>query len=47
MIIGTVGSGIMARSLGILWAEHGHEVFFGGRNYDIGRSVGELVGHGT
>lgn len=47
MKIGTVGSGNMARSLGILWAEQGHEVFFGGRNSEKGRSVAELAGHGT
>jgi predicted dinucleotide-binding enzyme len=31
MKIGIIGSGNMGRSLGILWAEQGHEVFFGAR----------------
>lgn len=29
MKIGIIGSGDMGRSLVILWAEQGHEVFFG------------------
>ena len=29
MKIGIIGSGNMGRSLGILWAELGHQVFFG------------------
>jgi predicted dinucleotide-binding enzyme len=29
MKIGIIGSENMGRSLGILWAEQGHEVFFG------------------
>ncbi|MEM9510477.1 MAG: NAD(P)-binding domain-containing protein [Cyanobacteria bacterium P01_E01_bin.35] len=31
MKIGILGSGNMGRSLGILWAEQEHEVFFGAR----------------
>jgi 8-hydroxy-5-deazaflavin:NADPH oxidoreductase len=34
MKIGIVGSGNVGRSLGVLWAEHGHEVFFGSRNLE-------------
>lgn len=34
MKIGTIGTGNMARSLGILWAEKGHQVFFGSRDPD-------------
>ncbi len=47
MKIGIIGSGNMGRSLGILWVEQGHEVFFGSRNSEKGRSVAELAGHGT
>jgi 8-hydroxy-5-deazaflavin:NADPH oxidoreductase len=32
MKIAIVGSGNMGRSLGILWAEQGHQVFFGSRD---------------
>jgi predicted dinucleotide-binding enzyme len=34
MKIGIVGSGNVGRSLGVLWAEHGHDVFFGSRNLE-------------
>jgi predicted dinucleotide-binding enzyme len=34
MKIGIVGSGNVGRSLGVLWAEHGHDVFFGSRDLD-------------
>jgi predicted dinucleotide-binding enzyme len=37
----------MGRSLGILWAEQGHSVFFGGRTADKGKAVADLAGHGT
>lgn len=47
MKIGTIGTGNMARSLGILWAEQGHEVFFGSRNSAKGRSIAEFAGNGT
>ena len=47
MKISITGSGNMGRSLGILWAEQGHEVFFGSRDSEKGRSVAELAGHGT
>ncbi|WP_017314900.1 NAD(P)-binding domain-containing protein [Mastigocladopsis repens] len=39
MKIGTIGTGNMARSLGILWAEQDHEVFFGSRDSEKGKSV--------
>ena len=45
MRIGTIGTGNMARSLGILWAEQGHEVFFGSRDSEKGKSVAEFAGH--
>jgi predicted dinucleotide-binding enzyme len=47
MKIGIIGSGNMGRSLGILWAEQGHQVFFGGRTPEKGESVAEFAGHGT
>jgi len=36
----------MARSLGILWAEQGHEVFSVPRP-EKGRSIAEVAGNGT
>jgi len=39
MKIGIIGSGNMGRSLGILWAEQGHEVFFGARTPEQGRDI--------
>lgn len=46
MKIGILGSGNMGRSLGILWAEQGHEVFFGSRTADKGKSIAEFAGRG-
>ncbi len=47
MKIGIIGSGNMGRSLGILWAEQGHEVFFGSRDAEKGKAVAEFAKHGT
>lgn len=47
MKIGIVGSGNMGRSLGILWAEQGHEVFFGTRARDKGKAVAAFAGNNT
>jgi 8-hydroxy-5-deazaflavin:NADPH oxidoreductase len=47
MKIGIIGSGSMGRSLGILWAEQGHEVFFGARTGEQGRAVAEFAAKGT
>jgi predicted dinucleotide-binding enzyme len=47
MKIGVIGSGNMGRSLGILWAEQGHQVFFGARTAEKGQAVAELAGQGT
>jgi 8-hydroxy-5-deazaflavin:NADPH oxidoreductase len=47
MKIGIIGSGNMGRSLGLLWAEQGHEVFFGARTAEKGQSVSALAKHGT
>jgi hypothetical protein len=45
--IGIIGSGNMGRSLGILWAEQGHEVFFGARTAEKGKAVAAIAGLGT
>jgi 8-hydroxy-5-deazaflavin:NADPH oxidoreductase len=47
MKIGIIGSGNMGRSLGTLWAEQGHEVFFGARDAEKGRAVAQAVLNGT
>lgn len=47
MKIGIIGSGNMGRSLGILWAEQGHEVFFGARTAQQGQAVADFAGHGA
>ncbi|MBW4519427.1 MAG: NAD(P)-binding domain-containing protein [Scytolyngbya sp. HA4215-MV1] len=47
MKIGIIGSGNMGRSLGILWAERGHEVFFGARTTEKGQEVAANAGHKT
>jgi 8-hydroxy-5-deazaflavin:NADPH oxidoreductase len=47
MKIGIIGSGNMGRSLGILWAERGHSVFFGARTAEKGHAVAEFAGRGT
>ncbi len=43
MKIGIIGSGNMGRSLGILWAEQGHQVFFGSRDAEKGKATAELA----
>jgi len=47
MKIGIIGSGNMGRSLGILWAQQGHEVFFGARTVEKGQEVAAIAGHKT
>ena len=47
MKIGILGSGNMGRSLGILWAEQKHEVFFGSRTAEKGKAVAESAGNNT
>ncbi len=47
MKIGIIGSGNMGRSLGILWAEQGHQVYFGARTAEKGKNVAESAGHST
>ncbi len=43
MNIGIIGSGNMGRSLGIVWAELGHHVFFGARNIEQARQAATLA----
>ena len=45
MKIGILGSGNMGQSLGILWAEQGHEVCFGSRNATKGIQIAAQIGH--
>lgn len=45
MKIGIIGTGNMGRSLGILWAERGHNVFFGSRDAAKGSSIAKEAGH--
>ncbi len=47
MKIGIIGSGNMGRSLGILWAEQGTQVFFGARTVAKGREIAIAAGQGT
>lgn len=47
MKIGIIGSGNMGRSLGSLWAEQGHQVFFGARTAEKGQEVAASAGHKT
>lgn len=47
MKIGIIGSSNMGRSLGILWAEQEHDVFFGARTAEKGQAVAEFAGRGT
>jgi predicted dinucleotide-binding enzyme len=41
MKISIIGSGNMGRSLGRLWAEQGHEIFFGARAAEKG--LGDFI----
>ncbi|MEM7712534.1 MAG: NADPH-dependent F420 reductase [Cyanobacteria bacterium P01_A01_bin.68] len=47
MKIGIIGSGNMGRSLGILWAEQGHQIYFGSRTKEKGEAVADLAGNST
>ena len=47
MKIGFIGAGNMARSMGTVWAELGHEVFFGSRDPAKGARLAAFAGHGT
>ena len=43
MKIGIIGTGNMGRTLGIVWAQNGHEVFFGGRDAEKLARTAELI----
>ncbi len=43
MKIGIVGTGNMGRSLGVVWAEQGHEVYFGARDIAKAKAAADLV----
>ena len=43
MRIGILGSGNMGRQLGLLWAERGHDVFFGNRGVARARAAAALA----
>ncbi|GAB3643344.1 NADPH-dependent F420 reductase [Spirosoma arcticum] len=43
MNIGIIGSGNMGRTLGLLWATKGHQVFFGTRDLNTHRSIEQLA----
>ncbi len=45
MKIGIIGTGNMGRSLGVLWAEIGHEVCFGAKNESQAAQAAALAGH--
>lgn len=45
MKIGIIGTGNMGRSLGIVWAEQGHEVFFGSRDAAKGKALAASAEH--
>ena len=47
MKIGILGSGNMGRSLGTLWAEQNHQVFFGSRTAEKGQAVAKSAGNNT
>ena len=50
MNIGIIGTGNMGRTLGLLWAELGHQVLFGARTPDSARAalaIGERLGATT
>lgn len=47
MKISIIGSGNMGRSLGILWAEQGHQVFFGSRSEEKGKATADFAKNGT
>jgi len=45
MRIGIIGSGNMGRHLGLVWAEAGHEVFFGARDVERAQAAAALSAH--
>jgi predicted dinucleotide-binding enzyme len=47
MKIGIIGTGNMGGTLGRLWAEKGHQVFFGSRQPQKAQELASQVGHGA
>lgn len=47
MKIGIIGSGNMGRALGNAWAQKDHQIFFGSRTAEKGKTVAKEVGRGT
>ena len=47
MKIGIIGTGNMGRSLGILFAEQGHQLLFGARNLEKAQAAAALAGRGA
>lgn len=47
MKIGVIGTGYMGSGLGKLWAGKGHDVMFGSRDPDRGKTLAASVGHGA
>ncbi|MGD0006105.1 MAG: NADPH-dependent F420 reductase [Anaerolineaceae bacterium] len=47
MKIGIIGTGHMGSTLGKLWAEKGHQVFFGSRQPQKAQELASQVGHGA
>lgn len=47
MKIGILGSGNMGRCLGMVWAERGHDLFFGDQDREKAQRVAEFVNQGT
>lgn len=43
MKIGVIGTGNIGRSLGILWAEQGHDIFFGSNEIERAQAAARLV----
>jgi len=42
--LGIIGTGNMGRTLGVLWSECGHDVFFGSREPDTAKNAAHLTG---
>lgn len=47
MQIGIIGTGNMGRSLGVLWAKAGHELFFGARDVEKAKAAAELAANNS
>ncbi len=47
MKIGIIGSGNMGRTLGMRWAELGHQVYFGAKTSEEGKAIADFVGQNS